>query len=201
MNYDLELLDTYKTILSEFKDQKELKEICIAGGAIRDMLLDKPIKDIDIFYSGELDKEFIEKTFKKKEKPQQKNPPWKKVTLHNHDGVLLMEEPIVIYDESKFQVPYQELYYKDVTLPIQLIKVKDEEESIFHFVRKDFGCNLSKVLFGAGGLILTHEFILDATLNILTFKPDCQQNYRSRIIAKYPEYSCNGLGDDNSLEW
>lgn len=201
MNYDLELLDTYKTILSELKDHKELKEYYIAGGAIRDMLLEKPIKDIDIFYLGTLDDALMEATFEVKRRLPAETRTFK--LKPKPGGITLLdefeaEEVATHYGDTTFNVPYQEVYYKDVKLPIQFIKVKDEP--VYNFVMRDFGCNLSKVfLHPTGTLMLTQEFILDATLNILTFKSDCNHSYRNKIIAKYPEYSCNGLGSNNSF--
>lgn len=198
MNYDLELLDLYKTILTDFKNhQSGLQELGMAGGALRDMLLDKPIKDIDIFYKGTLDEEGVYKVFHKPPILSKVKATFKAI-LHDDDEDILIAET---YPESTFKVPYQELYYKDVKFPIQLIEVKDSD-LILNWIKKDFGCNISKVLLGHGGeLLLTQEFIQDATLQILTFKSDCQQSYASKLIAKYPEYSCNGLGGYNTQQW
>ena len=202
MNYDLELLDTYKTILEEFKQsQPEVKSVCIAGGALRDMLLDKPIKDIDIFYHGTLSKENIKTLFQNKK--ENKNSLIE--SIKKKFGVFDLSEEsiddlIEAYGESTFKVPYQELYYKDVKTPIQLIEVKDSSD-INKWINEDFGCNISKVMFDIQGLLLTKEFILHSTLQIHTFKNDCSPSYQNKIIAKVPEHPCNGLGGNNSLEW
>jgi len=53
MNIDTEYLVNLECLLTKLW-AAGAKEAVVAGGAIRDMLFDKPIKDIDVFYTGEL---------------------------------------------------------------------------------------------------------------------------------------------------
>ena len=166
MNYDIETVEKYQEILGKLE---QFVEPVVAGGAIRDMLLDKPVKDIDIFYKGKLPDSVVKQLFTVEAK---------------YDKA---------YDNSEFQVFYSKVFYNNVTLPIQLIETKEDPRSI---IMDDFGVNLSKVWLTRAGLVIPNEFLLDASLKILTFKPNCKQSYVERIIDKYPEYTCTGLGSN-----
>jgi len=166
MNFDIETVEKYQEILGKLE---QFVEPVVAGGAIRDMLLDKPVKDIDIFYKGKLPDSVVKQLFTVEAK---------------YDKA---------YDNSEFQVFYSKVFYNNVTLPIQLIETKEDPRSI---IIDDFGVNLSKVWLTRAGLVIPNEFLLDASLKILTFKPNCKQSYVERIIDKYPEYTCTGLGSN-----
>lgn len=166
MNYDIETVEKYQEILGKLE---QFVEPVVAGGAIRDMLLNKPVKDIDIFYKGKLPDSVVKQLFTVEAK---------------YDKA---------YDNSEFQVFYSKVFYNNVTLPIQLIETKEDPRSI---IIDDFGVNLSKVWLTRAGLVIPNEFLLDASLKILTFKPNCKQSYVERIIDKYPEYTCTGLGSN-----
>ena len=166
MNFDIETVEKYQEILGKLE---QFVEPVVAGGAIRDMLLDKPVKDIDIFYKGTLPDSVVKQLFTVE-------------TKYNDN-----------YEEDTFKVRYTKVFYNDVTLPIQLIETKEDPRSI---IIDDFGVNLSKVWLTRAGLVIPNEFLLDASLKILTFKPNCKQSYVERIIDKYPEYTCTGLGSN-----
>jgi hypothetical protein len=166
MNYDIEILEKYQEILGKLG---QFVDPIIAGGAIRDMLLEKPVKDIDIFYKGTLPDSVVKQLFTVQAK---------------YDKA---------YEESTFKVFYAKVFYKDVNLPIQLIETKQDPREI---VLDDFGVNLSKVWFSQGGIVLTNEFLLDANVKVLTFKEGCSPNYVERIRNKYSDYSCAGLGSN-----
>lgn len=166
MNYDIETVEKYQEILGKLE---QFVEPVVAGGAIRDMLLDKPVKDIDIFYKGNLPDSVVKQLFTIEAK---------------YDKA---------YEESTFKVFYSKVFYNNVKLPIQLIETKEDPRSI---IIDDFGVNLSKVWLTRAGLVIPNEFLLDASLKILTFKPNCKQSYVERIIDKYPEYTCTGLGSN-----
>lgn len=166
MNLDIETIEKYQEILGKLE---QFVEPIVAGGAIRDMLLNKPVKDIDVFYKGNLPDSVVKQLFTIEAK---------------YDKA---------YEESMFKVFYSKVFYKDVKLPIQLIETKDDPRTI---VIDDFGVNLSKVWLTRAGLVIPNEFLLDASLQILTFKPNCKQSYVERIIDKYPEYTCTGLGSN-----
>lgn len=166
MNFDIETIEKYQEILGKLE---QFVEPIIAGGAIRDMLLDKPVKDIDVFYKGKLPDSVVKQLFTIEAKYDKS------------------------YDESHFKVFYSKIFYKDVKLPIQLIETKQTPQEV---VLDDFGVNLSKVWLTRAGLIIPNEFMLDASLQILTFKPNCKQSYVERMIDKYPEYTCTGLGSN-----
>lgn len=168
MHIDYELLRIYSKI-QDILLAAGAEETAVAGGAIRDMLLEKPIKDIDVFYVGALDDGLVTQNF-----------------THDMENTKPSD-----YEESTFKVAYGRLLYKDCPYPIQLIKVDVEFGKLDTWIMDNFGCNLSKVLYG-GGLELTQEFLDDVEMEILTFPNPVNRKYMDKMIDKYPDFLVNG---------
>lgn len=175
MNNDLQHLEMLDEILQKLSlCGVSIMNMEIAGGAVRDMLLDRPIKDIDVFFEGKFDEELIKKHFTVGE--ESILDPDVYTTLDDDSG------------EQTWRVDFKRLSYEGCSYPIQLIKTKDLDSHI----DKTFGCNLSKVAYGTGGLFLSNAFLADAYLKVLTFNPTASTMYKERIVAKYPDYAVNG---------
>lgn len=63
---DLEYINNLIILISKIRFSSKLKpfmapynKIVVAGGAIRDMLFNKPVDDIDVFYEGKLMKAYL----------------------------------------------------------------------------------------------------------------------------------------------
>ena len=180
MKNDLQHLELLQTVLDKLAlCGVPLENMEIAGGAVRDMLLEKPIKDIDVFFEGKFDEELIKKHFivLKKEPDEEE---W----YREFENKTTKEETWV--------VDYQRLSLEGCEYPIQLIRTKEICAQI-----KTFGCNLSKVAYGSGGLFLSNEFLTDQYLKILTFTDTCTENYSKRMQNKFPEYAVNGEQNKN----
>lgn len=114
INLDLEYLSKLNALISRVRVCSKIQvmfgsynKTVVAGGAIRDMLFNKPVKDIDVFYEGEVDDSKLEQYFTNI-KPTGNSYP---------DG---------------FNVTHT-LKHKDFPVPIQLIQVKNIEEHIKTF--------------------------------------------------------------------
>ena len=148
-------------------------ETVVAGGAVRDMLLEKPIKDIDVFYIGDLNEESLENYFTSNE--------------DDNSGEA--------YEDSEFEVLSTKTF-PECPYPIQLIKVNVEFGKLENWIMDTFGCNLSKVMYGSG-LNLSDEFLADVELEILTFPKPVSKKYMDKMIDKYPDFLVNGECKDN----
>lgn len=67
---DLEYINNLITLISKIRYSSKLKpfmapynKIVVAGGAIRDMLFNKPVDDIDVFYEGEINESIFKSYF------------------------------------------------------------------------------------------------------------------------------------------
>lgn len=166
----------------------------VAGGAVRDSVLEKPIADIDVFFEGELDKAVVEKAFGMPE-PAKKNPP-PPISLnyvHVDDYIAAYtkwEESCPYKDEDG--IPYEgtfsiDNYKGDLFsfdgLKVQLIGVADVDEHIH-----TFPCYLSRMLYSEGCLVIPKEAIQDASLGIVRFTEGCSEKYQKKIEEKYSDY-------------
>ncbi len=154
-------------------------DVMIAGGAVRDMLLGKEIKDIDVFYTGELDDNKIKELFIIKDKlisDTQK------------------EDNEYYKEENDWQIYADSIHHHAVKQPVQLIVVKADYPLVEHI--KTFGCNLSKVFYNEH-LCMSQWFLEDLWLEQLTFTKDLRTgNYKDKLIKKYPNFS---VVDENEL--
>lgn len=67
---DLEYISNLLALINKLRVSSELKtfmapynKVVVAGGAIRDMLFNKPVSDIDVFYEGELKEDLLKQFF------------------------------------------------------------------------------------------------------------------------------------------
>jgi hypothetical protein len=155
-------------------------EVMIAGGAIRDMLLQKPIKDIDVFYKGTLNDETLKELFVIKDKlvsDEQK------------------EDNDYYKEVNNWQIYADSIHHHAIDLPVQLIVVNSETPLPEHILT--FGCNLSKVLYN-GHICMSEFFLDDLWLEQLTFTKDLRTgNYKDKMIKKYPTFS---VVDESDLD-
>lgn len=175
MIVDYDLLRTYSEIVKHVITCGGVNPV-VAGGAIRDMLLGRPIKDIDIFYSGTLDEE-------------------KLLTIFTKDTPENSSE----YDGGEFQLTHPCLAIEDCSYPIQLIKIDDPHT--LDWVCKNFGCNLSKVIFSGADLGITTEFLRDVEMEILTFPKPVSETYMKKMTDKYPDFLVNGTIEDECFDF
>lgn len=172
MNIDFGILNTYHNILTNVQ-QAGADCAIVAGGAVRDMLLGKPISDIDVFYEASIDMndwgtyldwDILQLFFKTNPGPY---------TMSLDD-----------YDNPEWTVTHGNLLYKPTEQVVQFIKVDNVYEHV-----NTFGCNLSKVIYSAeNGLIMSEEFLEGVNFGVLEFT-DVKDAYIKKIIAKYPEYA------------
>lgn len=169
MNVDYALIKNIQKLLSEVR-ASGADDCLVAGGAVRDMLLDKPIKDIDVFYTGELgDLESVDTPVEEEQKEKEKEK---------------VPYPIDVGWEVTGNIKRPYLEY-----PVQLIKVT--LGTIEEHVADTFGVGLSKVMIDQGGLIMLNDFLQDSFLEDLTFQFGCSKEYMEKIQAKYPNYSAS----------
>lgn len=166
MNIDYALVKNIQKLLQEVKSCGA-KDCMVAGGAVRDMLLEKPIKDIDVFYTGEIS-DFTEDEPVEEEQEEKK-------------------KEAKVYMETGWEVT-SNCTRDYLEYPVQLIKVK-EGDLLDHL--KTFGVGLSKVAISSEGILLLNEFIQDSFLEDLTFEYGCSKDYMKKIKDKYPNYSAS----------
>jgi len=160
MNYDQVYLKKLHTILAWIQACGLNVPPIIAGGAIRDMLLDKEIADIDVFYNGDLDEKGLKTFFPKTE-----------VCEYG------------VYEDSSFNVKYK-CWSNMVPVPIQLIEVK---ENVLEHINK-FPTKLSRVFYTRlqGVQNVTKTFEIDAIAKIVTFDKPVNHQYLNKMRDKFP---------------
>lgn len=145
-------------------------KICVAGGCIRDTLLGKPVKDIDVFCSGEL---MLDDSS----------------DLAKHFGIKWNTEEDFVegkdYEDSKITVMNKCLLFEDIPYPVQIILC----DNIMETVNK-FPCGLSKaVLDDEGGLSLWPDFLQSEYFKIISYSVETPAKYKMKLQKKYPEFS------------
>ena len=150
------------------------KDICVAGGAIRDTLLGKPVKDIDVFFTGELDLD-------------------DESELAKHYGLEWnTDDPIVdstSYEDSPISVMKSTLSFKDIEYPVQLIQIHGTSLEDIVAQVDAFPCGLSKAILQEDGtLSLASDFLQNEYFKIVSYKPDSPMKYKNKLQQKYPEY-------------
>lgn len=70
INLDLEYVNNLISLISKIKVSSKQKtfmspynKVIVAGGAVRDMLFNKPVDDIDVFYEGEINESMFKSYF------------------------------------------------------------------------------------------------------------------------------------------
>jgi hypothetical protein len=178
LNIDYQRLQLYDAILDAVLESGA-SAVTIAGGAIRDMLLERPIKDIDVLYTmpkvektepngwlawdeyKEIDEEIIKKYF------------------------TYGQKTAADYEDDTFTITHPHLIWKDdlTNTQIQLIFVQNDPDEYV----QEFPCTLSRVAYG-NELSISNEFMYAAENQLLVFTDDCSETYQEKMYAKYPEF-------------
>jgi len=135
----------------------------VAGGAIRDMLLDTEIADIDVFFDApDINESKLKGWFKKVE-----------VCEHG------------LYEDSSFNVLYK-ITSLDFPVPVQLIQVKGYVQE--HI--KQFPTPLSRVSYNRiGGLQgIDSTFLLNAKTKRVWFDRPVNYQYLTKMQEKFPDW-------------
>lgn len=178
LNIDYQRMQLYDAILNAVLESGA-SAVTIAGGAIRDMLLERPIKDIDVFY-----------TTKKVEK---KDPnsflAWNEYTDIDEEIIKKYftygTKSAADYEDDTFTITHPHLIWKDdlTNTQIQLIFLQDDPDNYIG----EFPCTLSRVAYGQA-LEISNEFMYAAENQLLVFTDDCSETYQEKMYAKYPEF-------------
>ena len=135
-------------------------EIAVAGGAIRDMLFEKEIKDVDVFYSGNI---------------TWMPPVWgSKESLHTYKG-----SDFFLYSE----LPNGTL---NIPVPIQFINVENVQKAIDSFP-SSFCKN---ALFLDKGLHIDMECMSNSSVNMVDYDHlKKETSHHLRMKAKYHDWN------------
>ncbi len=157
MDIDLSYMKALTTVLIHLEESGCFGTI--AGGAIRDMLLQKPVSDIDVFYEGELNEKSLSSYLTQIKAANQTYPDGFTVT-HN---VSLTGLP----------VPIQLIQVKDIvkhieTFPTQMSRVWYAHEDGLHGIDLDFVHNVKH-----------NEFVWDAKVDM---------PYYDKLKEKYSDW-------------
>jgi hypothetical protein len=157
MNIDLEYLDRLLGIMDNIIGPTD---IMVTGGAIRDMLFDKEIKDIDIYYTGEI--ESIYAGYKVQ------------ATGIKYEGTTFQ----ITHEISATSVP-------QLPVPVQLIKVEALEEAV-----KNFPSSLCRPSFyKTKGLYIPNDTLIWALDNYVDYDINkISSDHYKRMKAKYHDW-------------
>lgn len=151
------------------------KDIVVAGGAIRDALLGKPIKDIDVFFTGELD--IDDSTPKAKEHGVKWDTDDDEVDSFSYEG-------------SSIEVTSVPLLFEGIPYPVQLIQVKGNSMDNIISIVEAFPCGLSKAILHVDGtLSVASDFLQSEYFKVIAYTPEAPPKYKKKMVAKYPEYA------------
>jgi hypothetical protein len=166
MFLDAEYLSKLRYILSAIESAGG-KECCVAGGAIRDMLFEKPIKDIDIFYKETLDNDVL-----------------------NNDFLNVKEAITLKYEDSGFVVTHPNLQHSYVPVTIQLIQI--QTGTVVDTIL-DFPCSHNNSYLNIKqGLIIPLSVISSYENKTFTVN-NVDKDYLKRIKYKYSDWKCISL--------
>ena len=168
--------------------------VTVAGGAVRDSVLEKPIADIDVFYQGELDKEVVKEHFGEPAEAKYNPPEPSAVDFNTWDLYVAAHDAWYAACEFKDEdgIPYDNTFQVDNYkgdcfnfdgMKVQLICVEDVDKHI-----ASFPCHLSRMLYSEGMLVIPKEAIQDASLKIVRFTEECSEKYKEKIEKKYENY-------------
>jgi hypothetical protein len=169
---DFEYLNLLGTLLSKVTfsgNSPAFLKCTVAGGAIRDMLLQKPVSDIDVFYEGEFKESLLNIHFKQIKPTNQSYP----------DG---------------FTVTHT-VWMMDIPVPIQLIQVKDIEKHIATFptpmsrVQYSHANGLSNIDLDFTHNVCEKEFVWDSKVDM---------PYYDKIKEKYSDWKHVFLNEEDS---
>ena len=161
MNIDSEFLMNLEILLSKLW-AAGANDAVVAGGAIRDMLFDKPIKDIDVFYTGEISLEKLKKTW----------------GFSN-----------IVYNEVDYPITNSTLVYtltwSSFPVPIQLIHCSKKIPEII----ASFPANIGRCYFNDTGLHgIDLDVISSANDKIVWFDQPTSYKYYMKYKEKYSDW-------------
>ena len=149
-------------LLLEVLQIQGVENATIAGGCLRDMLLQKPIKDIDVFYTGDI--------------PE----------LNTTPAFGNVKECGMEYENTGWQVTH-DMTHKTFGIPIQMIHVKNKtiKEHIDLFPT----C-LSRISYTKDGGLegIDSQFIAHSVDKTLVFDRKVDQAYLDKMKAKFPDW-------------
>jgi hypothetical protein len=159
---DFEYLNLLGTLLNKVTfsgGMSKFIKCAVAGGAIRDMLLQKPVSDIDVFYEGDLNEKSLSSYFHQIKGTSQTYPDGFSVT----HTVMMIDLP----------VPIQLIQVKNIekhiaTFPTQMSRVWYAHEDGLHGVDLDFVYNVTQ-----------NEFVWDSKVDM---------PYYDKIKEKYSDW-------------
>jgi hypothetical protein len=160
---DFEYLNTLGTLLSKVTfsgGMSRFIKCTVAGGAIRDMLLQKPVNDIDVFYEGTLNEKSISSYFHQVKASNQVYP----------DG---------------FNVTHT-VWMTGIPVPIQLIQVKDIDKHIQTFPTPMSRVQYSHEK-GLEGVDL--DFVFTVKMNEFVWDQKVDASYFDKIQEKYSDWN------------
>ena len=141
--------------------------LAVAGGAVRDTLLGRPVKDIDVFY-----REPLIRTAGLK--PMSLTACKELVPSYEPQGEEEYDDRLAVWDDGN---------------GLQFIQVPDfQEDPIGNWIMESFPCSLSEVWFDCVQLHMTSAFIEAVIKKQLVFKDNAKPGYVERIKAKYPDF-------------
>ncbi len=159
---DFDYLNTLSTVLSKVTfsgGMHHYPKCAIAGGAIRDMLLQKPVSDIDVFYVGELFDKQLNMYFKQV----------KSTNAFYPDGFN------VTHTVSLTALP----------VPIQLIQVKDIKKHIETFPTP---MSRVSFWYDEGLQGVDVQFVADTVAKEFVWDKKVDMPYFDKIKAKYSDW-------------
>lgn len=135
----------------------------IAGGAIRDFLNGKPIKDFDIFYKGEL------------------------------PDAILNEFTAIPIANGNYPEGLTKCTHKGKWKDYDLDFIKINDESSIDEVIEAFPCSLSQVYVPCilpTRYFYTTKYKTSVDSHVILFDENCPEEYKNRIVTKYPDWNC-----------
>lgn len=170
------------TLVSGFRDiaffEHGWGSYMVAGGCLRDEYFGKPVKDIDIFYWGEL--------------PENIKTAFHVIAVANEQ-----------YPNTLFKCTHKGRYG---TFIVDFIQVKDQYTDP-QIVLESFPCSLSQICqYGSENTVVqyTEQFKKSVEQNIIYFDEDCPEEYVERICTKYPDKDIQFVdmpAANNSILW
>jgi hypothetical protein len=158
----------------------------LAGGALRDLQLDRPVKDLDIFVSGDSDTAALDRTMSRFGFDRRTLTDFSSFAGGDHTVVLSLT-----YEER-----YSEAIEWEPAPPVNVVILSpDTTWSIgAALARFDFG--LCQVAYDGRRVHLTRAFLQDAKEKTLTLircdtpeQYECSMRRAERLLAKYAEFT------------
>lgn len=176
---------------------------CVAGGYVRDAILDKPWTDVDLFFGMKekyLDKNGRHTWYLRVGKSSLKYKPVLLPAPHKEDSIThwyLLMVPSSEYNDSGFmsftcpRVP---------ALNVILRRIHDNAEPTARDMVKKFPCNMAACWVEAGKLYAFPGFYKGMEDSVLYFSSLVPDKYRVKICEKFPTWP-SGTCDTKDFEY